>query len=385
MTSPDILTITVGGVDFTGWMDISVTRGLEHFPSDFFISATEKLNGSPSTVILPPGAACQVKLGDDLVLTGWIDDYIPEIDKNNHTVAITGRSLCEDLHDCSALIQNYNQLNRVSLPSIAQQLAAPFKINVKNLTGSDGPVIPLFVSNFGETPFQIVDRIARWNGVGWLVYDDTDGSLVLNTVGNSKMNSGITEGINLERGSCAYSMADRFSEYDVVWQSVYTLSDGKAAEMGASVFFHGKATDADVKRYRPLGIVSEQTVSDHDGSDLSQSRADFEKNRRFGRSQILRATVDSWRDNTGKLWEINALITLNIPSLKLVNAQWLISEVTFRRDLTNGTTADLTCMPPSAFSIEPTNLTQFPWTLQQAISDSQNPGGGTINPYGGAS
>lgn len=76
---PDDLTITTGGFDVTGWTDVRVTRGIERLPSDFNIGMTELYAGEFHRLILPPGATCQVRLGQDPVVTGYIDHYVPNI------------------------------------------------------------------------------------------------------------------------------------------------------------------------------------------------------------------------------------------------------------------------------------------------------------------
>jgi prophage tail gpP-like protein len=75
--------------------------------------------------------------------------------------------------------------------------------------------------------------------------------------------------------------------------------------------------------------------------------------RRAGRSRTVRVKVDSWRDSAGTLWTPNTLASVNLPSQKLVAAGFLISEVSYVRNDEDGTTADITLMPPDAFRPEP--------------------------------
>ena len=55
---------------------------------------------------------------------------------------------------------------------------------------------------------------------------------------------------------------------------------------------------------------------------------------------------------------------------KLVNQQWIIGTVTFRRD-GSGTHADLTLMPPDAFNPEPVALNLFDWEVSRGLQQSQ--------------
>lgn len=39
--------------------------------------------------------------------------------------------------------------------------------------------------------------------------------------------------------------------------------------------------------------------------NLAQTAIDWEMNRRYGRSKVLKVKVDSWRDSSGALWMDN--------------------------------------------------------------------------------
>ena len=76
-----------------------------------------------------------VKIGADLVLTGYVDRYSSSISAGQHTIRVEGRSKSEDLVDCSALVQNTSAgspvtpgmqiVNGSDAVSIASKLAAP--------------------------------------------------------------------------------------------------------------------------------------------------------------------------------------------------------------------------------------------------------------------
>lgn len=395
----DVLTLTIGTTSFSGWSAIEVTRSLEMFPSHFRIAMTEHNPSNATTqpsLFFEPGVMCTISLGRDRVLSGWIDDYTIAVEPDSHTITLSGRSLCADAHDCTAFISNSNQINYTNLPALATALLAPFNIPVVSLSPDPGPPIPQLSVNFGESAFAIIERVARWVSIAWLIFDNSEGAMVLSPVGTTEMASGIAEGIpsqtgrssggNVQRATVSYSKADRFSDYYVVWTSADLYADTAAATNSATAFFHGTAKDDGVGRHRPLGIVSEQ-VTDIFGVDQSEKRALWERNRRYGRSQVVNVTVDSWRDVAGHLWEINKLVNLDLPTLKVVNVKWLIVGVTFRRDEGGGTTCDLTLMDPLAMSVQPTALSSFAPDLNHALNNGSGvtaPGKDTYVP-GGAS
>ena len=109
------------------------------------------------------------------------------------------------------------------------------------------------------------------------------------------------------------------------------------------------AKDPNVKRHRAKHLIAEGGSG---GLQLAQPRADWEAARRLGRSTEAWVTVDGWRDSAGTLWTPNTEIPLVLPSVKLPQAGWVLSEVTYARDA-HGTRADLVCMPAAAFTPQP--------------------------------
>ncbi|MDN7871262.1 Mu P family protein [Burkholderia multivorans] len=340
----DDLYLSVGNQTVTGWTDIRVTRGIERCPSDFEVGLTERFPGSTNEVVVTPGDECQVQLGSDLVLTGYVDRYVPSFGPQEHSIRVSGRGKCQDLVDCSAVWPN-GQISGTSALDVAQKLAAHYDITV-NCDVQDLVKIPQFNIFIGETPFEIIERISRYSAL--LVYDQPDGSLQLTRAGQVQAAGGIVEGVNVQAASIAYSAEERFSKYTAFAQSVLAYSD-----MGVGPITIATAEDTEVKRVRERFIVAEAVQG---FMDLAQRRAVWEMNRRAGRAAVVTAIVDSWRDADGVLWTPNTLVYVSLPHLKLAGETWLIGEVTYRRSIYSGTTAELTIMDPRAYLPEPIAL-----------------------------
>jgi len=350
----DDLTITSGGFDISGWTDVRVTRGIERLPSDFSIGMTELYPREFDRLELAPGAACQVRLGQDPVVTGYVDHYIPSISAGDHSIRVSGRSKCADLIDCAAQWPG-GQLSNQTVLGVAQKLAAVYGISVATDV-SDLPVLPQTNLMLGESVFDIIDRMARFSAV--LAYDLPDGSLFLSRAGTRRAASGFVGGANVERAYIDFSTDQIYSDYNVYIQSVDTFT-----ELGQSGNKLYTAKDLNCRRHRALVIISEGGGL---GNDIAIRRADWEVARRHGRSQVIRLTADSWRDSTGALWEPNTLVPVHLPKLKFSAENMLISEVTFLKNSTSGTTAELTLMAPEAFLPRPINLTPLYGELSQS-------------------
>lgn len=383
----DDLTLTVtpalGGqaLAFTGWTSVRVTRGIERCPSDFEISATERNPLNPTVLQIFPGDQCQITLGTDLVLTGYIDRVIPSIGPSSHSIRIIGRSKCADLVDCSAMFTTF-QLNNTTPVGLATQLTQPFGISVESVGNIGNMVIPLFAVILTETPMEIIERIARFAAL--LAYDDTNGNLILTRAGSSTMQSGFAQGQNIQSATAAFTMDQRYKTVTAVLLSTEFLLGNLAPADQAQALNDdtvATATDSGAPRYRPLLIIAEQNDIDF---SVTTQRAQWEVNRRIGRSQQVQLICDSWRDSAGQLWQINTLANVNIPSIKVPNQLWLISEVSFLRD-EKGTRAEVTLMPQQAFQVEPIVLLNDPFAAAivsqlNDASGANSTGSGTTAP-----
>jgi prophage tail gpP-like protein len=338
----------------TGWENIRLTRGIERCPSDFDLVMSEPYEND-TDVMISEGDYIEIFLGQDHVFTGFVDRVNPSYSATEHTVRISGRSLCQDITDCGGNWFGL-QLRNMTVDKIAQFLCDFYGITVRVADGTDvgAPIVQLNPM-VGETIYAILERICRFRAL--LLYDMPDGSLMLAaggkqtnnpsspSIGANTVAGGFEEGINVQSASVLYSMDGRYSDYDGVYLALDTLRDTGG---GSNLVAH--STDPDVTRYRYKATICESVVN---GKDIAQMRIDWEMTRRNGRGQQVRLATDSWRDADGWLYAPNSLTYVHLPKLKLLNKNWLISEVTYKRDAEQGTTCELTIMKPSAFYQEP--------------------------------
>lgn len=342
----DTLSLTIGNNTLAGWQRVAVSRPLAAIPASFDLEVTEKYPAT-SDINIEPGQACTVKIGSDLVITGYVDRYSSAISAGLHTIRVSGRSKSQDLVDCSAVFgdmgdKGFQATNGTTL-SIVEQLAKPYGIPVKSTAG-DGVTIPQFNILLGETPWEIIDRITRYSQM--LVYDLPDGSIMLAAVGTESMSSGFKLGDNIEAADVTFTMDQRFSEYEGHLTSILTFG----TDAGVNTPGVGQVVkDEGVPRFRKRYVVSEQFV---EGEAIAYKRAVWEMNKRKGQSYQMNVVCDSWRDAKGKLWEVNKLVPISASELKLNDANYIIAAVTYLRDET-GQHGQLALMPREAFFVEP--------------------------------
>src|SRR5690606_29971045 len=96
------VSLTVDGVDYAGWKEVEISAGIERQARDFRLVVTWRWPGSESKPLrIRHGARCEVRIGVDLVLTGYVDATPIRYDKHAITTSVNGRSLTQDLIDCS--------------------------------------------------------------------------------------------------------------------------------------------------------------------------------------------------------------------------------------------------------------------------------------------
>lgn len=336
------LTLTIGGQTISGWTETRVTRGIERATPDFDITMTDP-GATGAAAAINTGAPCQISLGKDLVLSGWVDRVNIRITAKEHVLKVTGRGKCADLIDAAAEWPG-GQIKGDNVLQVAQKLAknAQPPIVVSAGVSNLGPAIPQLNLSLGETSWQIIDRLCRFAQL--IAYEQPDGSLILTQAGTTQAASGFVQGQNILEGNVTFAQDQCFSEYDAFLMSVDTLSD--VGEGGNQI---GSAKDPNVKRNRKRFIIAETPSG---GQNVAQARAVWESVRRAGQGLRIEVTADSWRDSAGKLWLPNTLAPVDMPAWKVPSAAYCIGEVSYLRGA-HGTTAKVVLMPKGAFLPEP--------------------------------
>ncbi len=106
---------------------------------------------------IKPGDPCEVKIGQDLVLTGYVFKAPISYDGRQISLSIEGSSKTQDLVDCAAT-NRPNQWQEQPLLSIVQALAAEYSLYVVNEIPETARLAKHTIVP-GETVFQSIDRL----------------------------------------------------------------------------------------------------------------------------------------------------------------------------------------------------------------------------------
>jgi len=323
---------------FAGWESIRITRSIESLSGSFELAVTFTWAEDTPARFIRAGAECTVLVDGSAVITGFVDDVLPHYDDKAHGVTIRGRDRTADLIDCSAQYKS-GEWKNADLLRIAQDLAKPYGVEVKTVVDVGKP-FKRFKLQDSESIFEALDRAARMRGV--LLMSDGVGGMLITRAGIRKIGTALVQGENILSASATRSQRDRYRIYIVKAQtSGNDFTNGTAAS-GVSY----TVKDKQVGRNRTLITLAEDQA---DAADCKQ-RATWERNIRAGQSRRITYKVAGWK-HAGGIWTPNDIVPVRDEWIG-VDTPLLISTVALVLD-SNGTIAELTVAPPSAFDVEP--------------------------------
>ena len=343
MKSQNDCMLLIDGQEYGGWTRIEVQRGIEQIAGGFVLQLTQRYPGVDTPMQLREGLSCVVKLGNDVVVTGYIDEYETDDTATSSSVRLAGRDKTADLVDCSAIYKT-GQWRGVKLEQIVTDIAFPFGIKVVVSPGTDtGEPFKRYALEEGEKAFDAIDRACRLRAV--LVTSTPDGNLLITSA--STLSSGVVliEGLNMTKFNSKHSWKERHSE--VLFKGQVPGDDQENG--AAAAHLKAAAKDAEINRYRPLVVVAESGTSTKSMAD----RAAWEVKVRMGRGKRGGCTVVGWRTGLngqeGPLWQPNTLVQVTSSRMN-IDRELLIVSCAYQ--LTEqGRMCELTFARPEAFTL----------------------------------
>ena len=369
MTYPapaDVVKLLVNGREYAGWKSVRIEAGIERQSRSFDLDVTDKWPGQTDIPRrIQPGDACQVFIGGDLVLTGYVDATPIRYDGKQVSVGVKGRSKTADLVDCcpiepgpiKAIVNMWGDVKdargktAVSIPartgtqwrnmkmeSIAAALAAPY--NVRVIAEVDtGAVIVDHQIQQGETVFESIDRMMRLRHV--LSTDNEQGDLVFIDVGSAgHTGTAIELGKNILSGEAALDYTGVFSQYickgqragnDDQYGADISEEEGESDDTSyatpTTVSEVGSSTDSRARRRRVL-VIRQSGQAD---SGNCQDRADYERAHRAAKALQSTYTVNGWRQESGALWLPNMMVRVR-DAMVGFDTEMVIAEVAWVLD-----------------------------------------------------
>ena len=370
MTDENKVRIIVNGeaAEYEHWTDVSITSELNTLARSFQVGTTAKLPQS-STLLrsFKLGDEIQIYIGDDLVLTGYVDALPISYNATSVAAAIVGRSRTEDLVDCSPAWNGYDfsstvnstkwsatrspgdfvdpaitkaaiQFINVPLKQAVAQLIAPYGIHL--ICELNDAVVNGKVNYTVKNDAPILKALQNLvASTGLYFIDDEYGNLkIVDQKKRERCTGALSLGENVLSASAQFDGSKLFSDY---WLNCSQKgSDGKSGKALQSL---AKSTDPDISRFR----FQRKTDQKQNGPQL-YTEAEYQ------RAQYFKTTYEvvGWRQQgeTGELWKANTLVTIRDDLLN--NSQeMLIAKVTYTLS-DNGMLTTLECVPAAGFRPE---------------------------------
>jgi len=323
--------------DLKQWLALQLRRDMESLAPSFAVQLWDAWAGQNTPFV--EGDTVQILWKNGREFTGYIDAIRSQSSATNTLITVTGRSKTLDLIECSAVTKP-GEWRRTGLLAIATDIAAPFGI----ACGSDvdlGAPFAVFTLQEGESANEAIQRLARMRGV--LAVGDEFGDVQFTRAGTERAGTKLQYRVNILESSSEISAEQRYSEYTIKTQVAGTddFFGANAAAVSA------KATDPDVRRYRPLTLIAEAQET---GASL-QKRADWERTYRAGQSRRAAVKTYGAEHRDGYLWAPNMLVDIDDPRVRLKGELLIVATTLSIAE--NGTTTDLELANPAALTIEP--------------------------------
>ncbi|WP_173834972.1 phage baseplate assembly protein [Halomonas sp. HG01] len=328
--------LQIGSQRHQGWQSVRIRLSLDQVADDFELGLTERWSEAGQVRPVTPGEACTVAVGDELVVTGYLDEVLPDYDAERHSITARGRSRAADLVDCSGIDQRFDGR---TLVQIARALAEPYGIEVIDRIGASRP-LRAFALEDGQPIAEALERAAQIRGAR--IVSDAEGRLLIVHAVQREIRTPLVLGSNIRAGRGQFSDRDRFNEYVVEGQT--PGDDSWHGEAAASP--RARAQDPRVRAPRRTLIVSDTPADPAD----CQARAELEARRRWAQGRGITYTVGTWRHEQG-VWRPGDLVPVRDPYLGL-DERLLVSEVQLLED-DQGRRAELRVAPPAAFEPVP--------------------------------
>lgn len=352
------VSLKVNGVKFKFWTSVSITSELNTIAPAFsvgMVSQSLKIKKG-----LDSGQSVLVKIGEDTVLTGYIEQTPVSYSATSANVGIAGRSKTCDLIDCTVMVDDPNisyekpdtsnsnyvscpqnaatEYKNVALETIIAQLIMPYGIKLVNETK------PLtkkrnFSAKHEDTVLKALQNLTSTENL--LFYGNENGDLVVTEKGKLTADDALVLGQNILTGDASFDASKIYKYYRAVGQDKGVT--GKTGHVASSHNY--TAVDDNVSRTRLL------TKKVQGAADTAKCKVTAEGDRDYNRDQYFKITykVQGWRQSTGKLWKINSLVDIKDDSLGIDTQR---SQKIFNLTENEGMTTTLDVIPPNGWRLE---------------------------------
>ena len=306
------ITLEIENRRYVGWEEMSLSSSIENLSDSFALTVDANLD-------IDEEDSCQVKIEDQLVLSGHVEHIIPSFDEDSDDFSAMGNSKPHALAVCSANLDKWSFKNATVL-DIARKVSEPYGIPVSIQAGLELAKAPPELSIApGDTGFDVILAAAKSSGL--LAVSTPEGGVLLTQSGITRSVDSLIEGGNISGASGNYDASERYYRYIALAQTAGTDSAfGNATRLRAEAFDDG------VRRQERTLILRPE--SGHSVA-YNKAYADWEARIRAANARSARVFLRGWTQSDGSIWQKNTITRVESKRLRINGEDRLISQVDF--------------------------------------------------------
>ncbi len=337
------VSLTINGRIYYGWLSVSIRLGLLTIARAFSVTLTKKASEDGSEwKRISIGDPVEVRIGDDKVLTGFVTKVAESYSKAQSQLTVSGSSKTIDLVDCCVPDGEKTSFKKLIPVEILKALCKPYGIDVTS------EVVKQEAINFDISPEERIaeglQKLLKKHNL--LLTDNENGGLVLAAPASAgTCRDAIQLGKNVLSADRQLDGSLLFSRYVILGQGANPLSERPASDNQLK-----RVATSSAGRLRVKTVVQS---GDAIGDQL-QARVNMIRDESEAKSEALSYTVQGWRQSNGRLWPVNAYVSVDDPSLG-IRSEYLILGAEFSLG-PQGMVTKLSLTTPNAFlnTAEPT-------------------------------
>jgi prophage tail gpP-like protein len=344
-TDPDETTIKIDGKRFRGWDGLELKRSVDGVSSVVFSAPFDSSSPGQRETFRPlQYKSLVVQVGNERYFTGTLVTPISNGDPNQTIVELSGYGYPGVLEDCTAPVTAFPlELNGLSLREIADTVAGFYNVGAVFEADAGAKFRRVKLEADGELLPFLIDLAQQRNLV---IADTKDGDLLFHQ--SAPAGSPVARLRQGEQPLLRVAQAQNPQKY---FSHITVFRSTRAGSRG------DRHT---VTNPRASGYSRSRNIIAKDGRKADvQVGAEAALGRMFAEVATYEATVATWRDPKGNLWEPNTTIQLLYPDAMIYDwYEFFIRDVTLSKNA-NEQTATLALTFPGAFAGEAPE--GFPW------------------------
>lgn len=328
----EVVTVEVDGRRYLSFIRAQVRAGFREAARAFELKVAAEPDGAITAAIFHAGAAVQVYAGDDLLIDGFVDQYMPHLSAHDADIVVRGRSKSADLIDGDPDHPTGYFENKTPL-EIGNELAKGYGAQFE--TDQQLQKLPQYTLTPGGSIFREVEKMTRKQG--FTITGTPKGNAKITKPSGQRHAGGLIERQTILVGNADHNWSNRHSKYMI---------------RGQRAIGHGSRTLQMVAQTKDSAVTRKRVksvVHDDDGTrtDLKK-RIETRAARAAGNALKASISTVGMRDEGGTIWTPGFLVWTESQFLNI--AQDMLIEAVDMAQGPEGTISLLSLVDPRAYA-----------------------------------